>query len=199
MANTLDTYALLTVDESYDCLELKDDFDAMDTLRQFINGVSEIIERYCGRTILTRARTETFDGNGTNYYILKNGFDTTAVSAVCFRNYGETDYNETADAVAAASIKYNGNTGEVYLLDGYAFERGFQNCFITYTAGKTTVPASIKLAAKIILTDFWTRDDRQTQALAAMSIEGQSSTFRVEDIPKEAKGILNMWIRPRIA
>jgi len=197
--NTLDTYALLTVDEAKDCLELADDFDAIDTLIQFINGVSEIIERYTGRALLSRARTEIFDGNGTNYYITKHGLNTTAVSAICFRHYGETPYNETADAVAAASIKYNAGTGEIYLLDGYAFEKGFQNCFITYTAGLLSVPASIKLAAKMILKDFWKRDDAQTQTIASMTVEGQTVTFRVEDMPAEAKGILKFWKMPRIA
>ena len=199
MANTIDTYALLTLDEAYDCLELKDSFDQIDTLIQFINGISEIIERYCGREILSRARTEVFDGDGTNRYITQNGLNTTAIASICYRNYGETDYNESADAVPEASIKYNGKTGEVYLLDSYAFEWGFQNCFITYTAGETTVPTSIKLAAKVILKDFWNRDERQTQALAAMSIEGQSVTFRVEEVPTEARGILNGWRRPRFA
>lgn len=195
----LNSYALLTLDEAYDCLELGDDFDQRITLVQFINGISELIERLCGRTFLSRERTEVFDGDGANYYILRQGLNTTAVSAACYRNYGESDYDETADAIPEASIKYNGDTGEVYLLDNYAFERGFQNCFITYTAGETAVPASIKLAAKMILKDFWTRDDLQTQALAAMSIQGQSVTFRVEDIPTEARGILIKWIRPRIA
>jgi len=197
--NTLDTYALLTTDEAKDCLELADDFDALDTLIQFINGVSEVIERYTGREFLSRARTEYIDGNGTNYYILQHGLNTTAVSAICFRNYGEANYNETADAVAAASIKYNGATGEVYLLNGYAFAKGFQNCFITYTAGLSSVPISIKLAAKMILKKFWRSDDAQTQTIASMSVEGQTVTFRVEELPAEAKAILDGWRVPRFA
>lgn len=190
MANRIDDYALLTVDEGRDALGLGDDLDQIDSLILFINGVSEVIERYCGRQFLSRVRTETFDGNGTNRVILREGMGATAVTTVV--------YNEDADEVPSASIKYNARTGEVYLDDGYAFEIGFQNCSVTYTAGSATVPDSIKLAARMLLKDFWNSDEKQMQAVSSITTEGQTINFEIADIPQRVRGIMRGWIRFRV-
>lgn len=191
MANRLSTYALLGVDEAKSALELTDDFDQMDPLILFINGISELVERFCGQQFLTRARTEVFDGDGTNRYMPREGRNMTAVATVV--------YNEDGDEVPEASIKYNARTGEIYLDDGYAFEKGFQNCSATFTAGVSSVPDDIKLAARIILSDFWGDDEKLSQTVSAITTEDQTITFAVVDIPPKAKVILRAHMRIRIA
>jgi hypothetical protein len=191
MANRLDTYALLTLDEGKDALQLGEDLDQIDTLILFINGVSNTIERYVGKQFLSRARTETFDGDGTNRYMPREGRGMTAVATVV--------YNEDGDEVPEASIKYNARTGEIYLDDGYAFAKGFQNCSVTFTAGASSVPTDIKLAARIILADFWNSDEKQSQTVSAITTEDQTITFAVVDIPPKARVILRSHMRIRIA
>ena len=192
MANRLDAYALLTLDEGKDALELGEDLDQIDTLIGFINGISALIERFTSRQFLSREKTETFDGDGSNGYIPRDGQGMTAVATVV--------YNEDGDEVPEASIKYNARTGEIYLDDGYAFETGFQNCSVTFTAGVTSVPDDIKLAARTILADFWNSDDKQAQTVSAITTEDQTITFAVADIPPKARGILERGhMRIRVA
>ena len=190
MANRLDTYALLTVDEAHNSLKLGDDLSQRDALILFVNGISDLIERYCGKQFLSRARTETFDGDGSNRYMPKEGRGMTAVATVT--------YNEDGDEVPEASIKYNARTGEIYLDDGYAFERGFQNCSATFTAGASSVPDDITLAARIILADLWANDEKLAQTVASITTGDQTITLAINDIPPKARAILNQHKRIRI-
>ena len=192
MANRLDTYALLTVDEGRDALDLGDNHDQDDSVILYINGITELIERYCGREFLTRTyTTETFDGDGTNRYLVKDGTGITSVTTVV--------YNEDGDTVPAGSILYN-PVGEIYLDDGYSFESGFQNCSVTYVAGEAAVPPSIKIAALIILASWWKMRDKHTERIFTMSREGQVISYKMgsEDMPPEAQRILDDWQRPRV-
>jgi len=190
MANRLDTYALLTVDEGRDALDLGDNHDQDDSVILYINGITELIERYCGREFLTRTyTTETFDGDGTNKYLVKQGTGITSITTVV--------YNEDGDTVPAASILFN-PVGEIYLDDGYSFESGYQNCSVTYVAGEAAVPDSIRIAALMVLSHLWKMRDKHTERISAMTREGQTVTFKYEDMPIEAKRILDDWQRPRV-
>lgn len=188
-------YSLLTLAEGLEALNLEAGCDEEDAVKVFINGVSEAIERYCGRDFKTRSYTETFSGGGSNRYLLRDGLNTTVVSEViccCLDETGET-------TVPSDNIKYNARIGEVYLTGGYAFARGFENCQVTYTAGLAAIPESLKVAARMLLKDWWNIDEKQMQVVSSITMEGQTINYDLTEIPRRVKAILDRWVRHRIA
>ena len=194
MANVLSAYALLELDEAKSAINAGTNFTQDEELTMYINGVTDFIENYCNRKIVVRAYVEVFDGDGTNRYFTRNIPILTGGSYTI-----SVVYNEDSDVVPAASVLKNTETGEVYLDDSYAFETGFQNCSVTYSAGFATIPGSIKTAASIIISHLWRVRDKQAENMATISIEGQAITLKPEAIPGEALAMLQRYRRASYA
>ena len=192
VANRLSDYALVSLDKVKDVLGLTENFDEDDTLILFINGATDIIERYIGFEVKSRERTETFSGDSSNIrFTLQRNIS--AVAKVVYNIVNSTDYE-----VPAASIKFD-PAGIVYLDDSYAFVKGSRNCSITYTAGETTVPDDLQLAALITLKAFWQEKDKSFERVASVNVPGQTLNFFQEALPLEAQLILNQRRRNRFA
>lgn len=192
VANRLSDYALVSLDKVKDVLGLTENFDEDDTLILFINGMTDIIERYIGFEVKSRERTETFSGDSSNIrFTLQRKIS--AVAKVVYDSTNGTDYEAPAD-----SIKYD-PAGIVYLEDGYAFIKGFRNCSITYTAGDTVISSDLQLAALIVLKAFWQEKDKSFERVASVNVPGQTLSFFQEAIPLEAQLILNQRRRSRFA
>jgi hypothetical protein len=82
---------------------------------------------------------------------------------------------------------------------GDALPKGFRNIRIDYTAGYSSanMPEDLKLAAKIILKDWWDKHNESSFNLSDYSIGGMSKSFEAM-IPKEAEHILEAFRRHRL-
>lgn len=180
MANRIDEYALLSVDEAADAVGASRDFDKRDALIGFINGVSDYVESEIGVKILSRSRTETFTGDGSSERFLADAWNVTALSDVV--------YNARGDKVPSGSKSVT-VVGFVTLTNGYAFEPGAA-CSIAFTDGVATVPDDVKLAARMILKAWWMSDDKRTERIISVSADGQTTAFANDAIPAAAALIL---------
>ena len=191
MSVDLSPYALLELDEAKLAIKAGDNFTETDTLIAYINGVTDHIERYCGRVFLKRELTETFNGNNRPLHVLEHA---------PVYNTGEDVPTLTVDnvAISATVYKVDATHGIIYLLSG-VFTKGIQNCEIEYTTGYDTVPDGIRVAAIIVLTRLWRLRENQTESVGSVTLEGQTIMFRADTIPPEARAILDGYRRVRFA
>jgi hypothetical protein len=191
----LSAYALLELDEAKRAIQAGANFQEEADLVMYVNGVSELVEGICGRKFLARAYTETFDGDGTNRHRVRHA----PVLPTAGESYPITVIAEDdGDAIASDTIRVNYGQGLFYLEEDI-FAKGFQNCSITYSAGLTAVPETVKCAAATILGKFWRMRDKSLEHAASISVEGQTITFKPEAVPPEAIAMLAPYRRPRFA
>jgi len=199
-------YTILKKDEARDSLEVGDTGDEVNTMLAVINGVTSAFESYVGRHFMTRTTTEeTFAGDGTNRYEVNNSPEVTSI--VDGSVYTSVDNGDTWTQVPDASVKFS-PSGEVFLDDGYYFPRGFQNCKLSYVSGfkrqgdtspsnAKDLPDELRVAALIYLKHLWKTMRAKGAREASTSFDGQTVTYRVEDMPVEAKAILKKYREAR--
>ena len=193
MATELSAYALLELDEAKTIISAGENFNANDLLILYVNGITELIENICGENFKEREYVEIFDGDGTNKHrvlhspVLTGGTYTYEVIS-----------EEDGAAIATANILINKVQG-IFYLESNVFVEGFQNCQITYTAGRATIPEGIRAAAAIVLARFWKLRDKAFENVASVSNEGQTVTFNISAVPSEALGMLARYRKPRFA
>lgn len=134
--------ALLTLAEAKAQLDI--DGTGEDTeLQAYVDSLTAVIERYTG-PVENREVTETVDGRGTRLAL-------TQVPAVSLTSL--TPVLTGGQAVAVGEVHLDGDAGILRRLDGGAFAGGPWTA--VYTAGRGTVPATINLAARILLQHLW--------------------------------------------
>lgn len=193
MVTRISTTALIGLQEARDTVGLGKSHDKDDVLTQFINGISIFIENFTGVEWTLTSKAFVWDGDGTNRHLIPDAIGLTAVTAC---NY-DTDFSDDSTRDVPEGSIYFSADGEIYLRDGYAFAGGFQNCGATVSL-PGTVPDDLKLAVKMILKKWWKSSERDEAAIQSITREGQTTLFRVEQFPKEARGILENCVRPRI-
>jgi hypothetical protein len=136
--------ALLTLEDAKAQLDL--DSDSYDTeLQAYVDGVTDAIEAHVG-PVENRSVTETHDvpSSGVRMLVLREtpAVSLTSVTAVLANGSG---YD-------VAALDLDGATGTVRRLDG---GRLFGPLRITFIAGRGDVPATINLAARIMVQHLW--------------------------------------------
>lgn len=121
-----------------------------DLTATYLPAVTSIVEDLAGPQ-LTQTKTWTTDGGRTTILL------PTAVQSV-------TSVTETG-VVLVAGVDYTTNLKAGIITRGstqtpYVFLPGQQNIVITYVAGTGTIPANVKLAARIILRHLWQVDQQ---------------------------------------
>jgi hypothetical protein len=110
-------------------------------LTRIVGAASDAINSYCGRTFESTVYTdELYDGSGTDVLVLRN-----------FPAITLTTVKEGGSALTIGTDPYGASSGDVYLnADEGTIVRPFSRFWkyrkyysITYTAGFTTIPASI--------------------------------------------------------
>ncbi|MFF7949423.1 head-tail connector protein [Streptomyces griseorubiginosus] len=136
--------ALLTLDEAKAQLDIDaDSYDA--ELQAYVNGVTDAIEAHVG-PVEHRSVTEVHDlpSSGAQVLVLREtpAVSLTSVAAVLSNGSG----------YAVDSLDLDGAIGTVRRLDG---GRLYGPLRITFTAGRGEVPATINLAARIMVQHLW--------------------------------------------
>lgn len=157
--------ALLTLAEAKAQLDI-DSTSHDEELQSYIEGLTDPIEAIVG-PVVQQAVTETHEtpACGARVLVLRQApvVSLTTVEAVYT---GGTSY-------AVDSLTVDETTGTVRRLDG---GRMYGTLRITYTAGRTQIPETIKMAAKILLQHMW-----RTQYGAARGNVGGSDDFDVNE------------------
>lgn len=93
-------------------------------IEQLINAASDAIESYCNRKFKSQEHTETYDGNGSEYLVLRH-YPISAVSAV----------SENGSDLSADDEDYEILTDEGILYREVGWSEDARNIDVTYTAG----------------------------------------------------------------
>ncbi|MFF2650386.1 head-tail connector protein [Streptomyces sp. NPDC058045] len=134
--------ALISLDDAKQQLNLTGDRDD-DELLAFIDGVTAPIENLVG-VIEPREITETVTGRGATLALL------TVPAIELVSVIPQLDAGAT---LAVAGLHLDGSTGIVRRLDGGLFHGGPWT--VTYRAGRADVPATITLAARMLVQHLW--------------------------------------------
>lgn len=134
--------ALLTLDEAKQQTNITGTGQDIE-LQAYIDGITSVIERYVG-PVESREVTETVDSRSVMLCLSK----TPVVSLSSF-----TPVLSGGAAVNVADVVVDEATGVVRRLDGGRWFGGPWK--VVYTAGRTTVPPTINLAARMLLQHLW--------------------------------------------
>lgn len=155
--------ALLTLAEAKDQLDITTTSSDAE-LQRYIDALTAPIERFVG-PVENRTVSEVIEGK-THVLCLSSTPVVSITSITPALTGGET--------IAPADVFLDGAKGIVRRLDGGAFCGGLWT--VTYTAGRGTVPATIRLAAAILLQHLW-----RTQYGAARGSAGGGDDFDVNE------------------
>ncbi|MBE4790915.1 head-tail connector protein [Streptomyces caniscabiei] len=134
--------ALLTLAEAKTQLDI--DGSSHDTeLQVYVDGVTAAIEAHVG-PVENRSVTETHTARGVRQVVLLQTPAVSLTSVVPVLTNGTT--------YQVAALDLDGATGVVQRLDG---GRMYGPLRFTYVAGRTSVPATINLAARIMVQHLW--------------------------------------------
>ncbi|MFE2132238.1 hypothetical protein ACFW9X_03165 [Streptomyces sp. NPDC059466] len=134
--------ALITLDEAKRQLDI--DTNASDVeLQVYVDALTPAIERHVG-PVENRAVTETVDGRGPTICV-------TQVPVVSLTSL--TPILAGGLTLATGDVVIDGDSGVIRRLNGGRFAGGPWT--VVYTAGRVTVPPTIKLAALILLQHLW--------------------------------------------
>lgn len=159
--------ALLTLDEAKDQLDITT--SSHDTeLQAYVEGVTAAIEAHVG-PVENRSVTETHDvpACGARVLVLRQTPAVSLASAVPVLTGGI--------AYDVAGLDLDGPTGTVRRLDG---GRLYGPLRITYTAGRGVVPATITLAARIMVQHLWRTQYGASRGLSSI---GGADDFSVNE------------------
>jgi hypothetical protein len=155
--------ALLTLAEAKQQLDIETTAHDAE-LPLYIDALAPVIEGYIG-PVETRTVTETIDSHGPALRLRQ----TPAVSLT-----SATPVLPTGTALNVAGLALDSVTGVVTRLDGGLFCRGPWT--VVYEAGRGAVPATVKLAAAILLQHLW-----RTQYGAARGAVGGGDDYAVTE------------------
>ncbi|MFB7364164.1 head-tail connector protein [Streptomyces hydrogenans] len=155
--------ALVSLAEAKAQLDIQTTADD-DELQRYIDALTAPIERYVG-PVENREVAEDLEGRTTTL-CLSSVPAVSLISIVPVLAGGQ--------AIAVDTVHLDGAKGIVRRLDGGSFRGGLWT--VTYTAGRGSVPPTIKVAALILLQHLW-----RTQYGAARGASGGTDDYDVNE------------------
>lgn len=210
MADTLSAYSLLSLEELKDELRIADDGKNL-ALTILANTVSEVIEEYLSRQIVTR-------GSLTEYHTMEANGETLAAEsvlsllewpAISITNVWEdTNWPRTYPTPLTAGTDYQANnpTGRIHRLTSpgarYRWATGFRAVKVVYSAGYATtaaVPAPIKWVAKRLAGVMWEEYKRDWRGVSSVSDQlGNFTRFSSATLSPDMRADLSSYRRMRV-
>lgn len=148
-------------------------------LSRLITAASSWVRTYCNRDFTSQSYTDTLDGTGNAWQVMKQ-YPVTAVASVSFSG--------VAQAITGLVIT---NTRSLTFTDGTLWEKGRGNVSVTYAAGYSTTPADIEQAVIEIVALRYREKNRI--GTTTVNTRGESVTFSVMDVPPSVKSLLNNY------
>jgi hypothetical protein len=197
MTTAIDTTrAILTLAEAKEYAKVTSSGDD-GIISALINSVSEMVQGYLKRNLVSTAYVEYYSGDGTRDLCLRN-FPIVSLTSVyidSLRAWSSDTLVSTSDLI----VKKSSGILEAFNLL-YGFTPGQSNIKVSYTAGYTigtgsdsgTMPYDIRFAAKRLIEHHYRlgysqrKLDYQTE-----SMQQVNTTFKDFDIPKDVKLMLD--------
>jgi len=191
------TYALITLADLREYLQVEtaDGYD--DQLERTINAVSRWFANRCNRKFPSQELTEYYDGDNGDTLFTKNYPITSTATTISIwistdtpRSYGDDE------KVDSDSILIYGDEGKIVLDDDY-FDKGPQSVKITYTAGYSTIPYDLQEACMEMCAVLWKKESGRLQHLGSVSIAGASITRELDKAaPAWVQEVIENYWRP---
>lgn len=157
-------------------------------LTRLITASSGFIQAWLNRSLISQQYVETVNGDDT----LKRSFANYPVTAVT-SVYIDGQAIAPAPVATAPNVARSGYAFDatmLYLLS-YAFNRGFLNVVIAYTAGYTVIPAEIEQACIQLIGLRYNERSRIGQV--SKSLGGEVVAFSQKDMSADILTILNNY------
>ena len=161
-------------------------------LEAIANGVTDATEKYLGRPVVGRTRTEYLDGSGGRELALQYSPVVSITTLQSLTGHDATVY----ETFVAGDYLLDSEVGRV-MLWSKGFPTGRKNIKVVYIPGWTlaTVPANIVLGLRLWglqLFKAWNGGAAQEE-IVSQSLDGQTTVFRVDVMPKKVEGILKPY------
>ena len=150
-------------------------------LSRIITSVSNFIQSWLNRQLVSAPYTETYDGNGGQRLMLSN-YPVTAVASVAIGNI---------TVPASLSPTQPGFTFDQYgiiLRGGYVFASDMANVFVTYTGGYVTLPVEIEQAAIELVSLRYA--ERLRPGVTSRSLGGESVSYTDKGMTDSVSSLL---------
>lgn len=168
--------------------DLQSNDDAV--LARLITAASTFFTTACARQILEQAYGERYDGKGSARLYLRN----TPVLSVTSVAIDEVPIPASV-AVADPGWVLNGN---MIVLFGYWFRRGFANVAVTYSAGYAAAPADVAEAVTELVGLRYRGKDRLGKV--SESIGGMATTaYSQKDVSPFVQSVITRYTRANLA
>lgn len=158
-------------------------------LENLIDGVSWRFNKYTGRDLKARDRTDYYDGDGTDVLYVDN-FPINSISTI----YNDSDLEYGADTEVTEYIYYS-TTGMIILEDDNFYDYN-QAVKIVYNAGYSVIPYDLKKACKDqVKYEFYQWKNNQ-EGVTSVSLGGETVTKQEIDgmLPQVVK-VLDLYKR----
>lgn len=209
MAITLSTYSLLSLEELKEELRVEGDGKNV-ALTVLANTVSEVIEAYLSRKVVTRGSLTEYHTMEANGSPLTTGvlslLDWPIISLTSISE--DTAWPRTYGTLLTAGTDYQANnpTGRVYRLTSpgasYRWATGFRAIRAIYSAGYATtaaVPQTIKAVARRLAGVMWEEYKRDWRGVSSVSDQlGTFTRFSAATLSADMKRDLDSERRMRI-
>lgn len=153
----------------------------------YINAASHYCNTYTGRSLLSRANTEYYNGNGDDKLILNN-YPVSTLTSV----YDDQAQTFAVGSLIPATSLYIIPDGlkNIIAYYGGAFTPGYHNIKVVYTAGYATVPYDLQEACFGIVALYFYQTQEKRFGITSRSVGDGSTTFD-KDVPRWITSILD--------
>lgn len=167
--------------EDYLLIEIEDNFET--TVEQWIEAVSRMMDRYCGRTLVADEEdtTQYFNGNGKDVFVPDDVLEITTLKL------GD-QYGDNLVEVTGYGVYPRGGSEPIrkILLRSGSFTAGVQNIEVVGRFGLfSELPADIELCATMLVADIVkTSKGQGTKEVKSESIGSYSVSYdTVKELP----------------
>ena len=165
-------------------------------IEDFINRASIWANDYTGRRLKSRSNSDTYDGDGSDLLLLR---DYPLSGLLTDLRIDDGTYEGAPPSTNSSDYTLNSQSGLIKLKNGVLFVKGFQNVAITYTAGYTTAPETVKEAVLLYVGHLYRRQYAdQKFGVQSETVGDRTTTYGTDDIIPKAKALLNPYRSERV-
>ena len=160
-------------------------------IEDFINRASIWANDYTGRRLKSRSNSDVYDGDGSDILLLRD-YPVNAVTSFQI-------VDEPVPLIIYEDFSLNAENGIIKTKNWRMITKGFQNVTITYTAGYSTPPETLKEAVLLYVGHLYRRQYAdQKFGVQSETVGDRTTTYGSDDIIPKAKALLNPYRSERV-
>jgi len=182
--------ALITL-EDYKLYKKLTKTDSDEELGAIIASVSNLIKTYCGHSFIdhfTTPKVEIFNIKQSQHAILLNEWPVKAVTQVEARD----DYESPYTVIPSTEYFVDSSIDTLFRHKEY-WEEGFGAVKVTYTAGYSTTPDDVSIAALDLVHHYFKEEYKERKTLGAATLDNGYSKFGNSKWPPHVARVLDMY------